>query len=174
MRLKFFLSAWLFFSFLFSIPLVDAKGTYKSEEDFLKEVYPSGIPEPKKLLLLSKLRDSVEIILGHPYSGIKIKYWEKDKITAWILEEVGKDELITFGYVVKDQKIQKADVLIFRETRGWEIRYPAFTQQFIGAKLDEKNLTKNIDGVSGATLSVYAMKATARLALFLDDYVLNK
>jgi len=82
--------------------------------------------------------------------------------------------LITFGYVVKDQKIQKADVLIFRETRGWEIRYPAFTQQFIGAKLDEKNLTKNIDGVSGATLSVYAMKATARLALFLDDYVLNK
>jgi len=35
-------------------------------------------------------------------------------------------------------------------------------------------LSQNIDGVSGATLSVYAMKATARLALFLNDYVLSQ
>ncbi len=55
-----------------------------------------------------------------------------------------------------------------------EVKYPAFTKQFIGAKLDEMKLDRNIDGISGATLSVWAMTSIAELSLFLDEHLKNK
>ena len=70
-------------------------------------------------------------------------------------------------------KIKTAKVLEFREIRGWEIKYPAFTRQFIGASLRGYDLDRSIDGVSGATLSVWAMTAVAKLALYLDGYIKN-
>ena len=77
----------------------------------------------------------VEKILNHPYAGLKIVYWEQNNQSAWILEEIGKEHPITFGIVVANGKIKTAKVLEFREIRGWEIKYPAFTRQFIGASL---------------------------------------
>jgi hypothetical protein len=62
-------------------------------------------------------------------------------------------------------------VLAFRESRGWEIRHPAFTQQFKDATLIDNALDRHIDGVSGATLSVWAMTAVTRLALYLDTLI---
>ena len=94
--------------------------------------------------------------------------------TAWILEEIGKTEPITFGVVIKEGQIQNIKVLEFREIRGWEVRYPAFTKQFEGASLKGAKLDRNVDGISGATLSVWAMTSIAELSLFLDDYVKNK
>jgi hypothetical protein len=54
------------------------------------------------------------------------------------------------------------------------VRYPAFTKQFEGASLKGEKLDRNVDGISGATLSVWAMTSIAELSLFLDDYVKNK
>jgi hypothetical protein len=72
-------------------------------------------------------------------------------------------------------EILDVKVLIFRESRGWEVRYPFFTDQFKDATLTaERNLDRKIDGISGATLSVNALTKLARLALFLDSYVDNK
>ena len=66
-------------------------------------------------------------------------------------------------------------VLVFRESRGWEVRYPFFTEQFADASLKaETKLDRKIDGISGATLSVDALIKLARLALFLDQYIDNK
>ena len=62
-----------------------------------------------------------------------LEYWKKDETTAWILEEIGKVEPITFGVEIKDNQIQDIRVLEFREIRGWEVRYPAFRKQFEGA-----------------------------------------
>ena len=156
--------------FMFMHP-AKAKGVYQTEEDFLLEVFSGKVPKQKKLILKSKLREPIEKILKHPYSGMRVKYWQDDSKTVWILEEVGKEYPITFGMVVNNGKIAKAKVLIFREIRGWEVKYPAFTRQFIGATFDGKKLDKNIDGVSGATLSVWAMTKIAKIALVLDAYV---
>ena len=109
--------------------------------------------------------------MGHPYGGLIIKYWEKEGRTAWILEEIGKTEPITFGIVIKNNKIEKIKVLAFRESRGWEVRYPAFTKQFNGVGLDGDKLDKRIDGISGATLSFWAMTGVSRVALFLHQHL---
>ncbi len=168
---KFTASCLLVMAFLLFMHPAKAKGVYQTEEDFLLEVFSGKVPEQKKLILKSKLRKPIEKILKHPYSGMRVKYWQDDSKTVWILEEVGKEYPITFGMVVNNGKIAKAKVLIFREIRGWEVKYPAFTRQFIGATFDGKKLDKNIDGVSGATLSVWAMTKIAKIALVLDAYV---
>ena len=170
-RKKFTMSCVLLMALLMFMHPAKAKGVYQTEEDFLLEVFSGKVPEQKRLILKSKLRKPIEKILKHPYSGMRVKYWQNDSKTVWILEEVGKEYPITFGMVVSNGKIAKAKVLIFREIRGWEVKYPAFTRQFVGATFDGKKLDKNIDGVSGATLSVWAMTKIAKIALVLDAYV---
>ena len=151
-----------------------ARGVYQTDKDFLDEVYDNAPPKSKKIMLVGKIRKSVEKILEHPYGSLRIRYWKKDGRTAWILEEIGKVEPITFGVVIKDSQIQDIKVLEFREIRGWEVRYPAFRKQFEGASLKGMKLDRKVDGISGATLSVWAMTSIAELSLFLDQYVKNK
>ncbi len=97
------------------------------------------------------------------------RYWKTGNSSAWILEEIGKEEPITAGFVVTDGKIAQARILTYRESRGWEVRYPAFLKQFQGAQLQaDDHLNQPVDGISGATLSVNAMVRMARLALYFD------
>ena len=157
------------------MPVSYARGIYQTSADFISEVYSKEIPKQNSLLLTGDSRKDVEAILGHPYSSVRVVYWLRDGRSTWILEEIGKSEPITFGVVIKNNKIEKIKVLAFRESRGWEIRYPSFTTQFISVSLDQKNkLNKNIDGISGATLSFWAMTAIARLSLYLDAHINNK
>jgi hypothetical protein len=60
-------------------------------------------------------------------------------------------------------------VLIYRESRGWEVRHAFFTRQFDQAQLENGKLDRSIDGITGATLSVEALQRAARLALWLDQ-----
>jgi hypothetical protein len=88
---------------------------------------------------------------------------------VWVLEETGKEELITAGFVVVDGRIDHVRVLVYRESRGQEVRRGSFLKQFKDAKLAQGDrLDREIDGVVGATLSVGAMERMARLALFFD------
>lgn len=99
-----------------------------------------------------------------------MRYWGEKHRTAWILEEIGKERPITVGLVIDNGRLETVKVLVFRESRGWEVRYPFFTDQFNGARLtNEHGLDRSIDGISGATLSVRALKKLARLALFLHN-----
>jgi hypothetical protein len=74
--------------------------------------------------------------------------------------------------VVDSGSIARIAVLIYRESHGWEVRYPFFTNQFKGATLAATHeLDRRIDGISGATLSVRALTRLARVALLLDAKV---
>ena len=147
-----------------------ADDAYQSPEEFLLEAFDGITPEPGVIWLTGDIKDSAREILGHPYPGLRIRYWGEGARTAWILEEIGKVKPITVGVVVNDDELQIIRVLAFRESRGWEVRYPFFTDQFTGIGLtDDKELNRPIDGISGATLSVRALKKLARLALYLHS-----
>ena len=154
---------------------VFAKGTYLEPKDFIARVYESNPPKVKKLWIKKELKENINNILGHDLAVIRIRYWDDGNKSAWILEEIGRDKPITVGIVVKDNKIEQLNVLIFRESRGWEVKYPFFTDQYKDVTLsDEKQLSKKIDGISGATLSVNALTKLARLALYFDQQIRNK
>jgi FMN-binding domain len=151
---------------------VHAKGVYLEPVKFINDVFEGNPPKPDKLWIKKDLKKEIKNIMGHDLKVIRIRYWKDELKTAWILEEIGRDKPITVGLVVKDEKIEKVNVLIFRESRGWEVKYPFFTDQFKQATIDEENLLdRKIDGISGATLSVNALTKVARLALFLDKQV---
>ena len=146
-----------------------ARGTYQTPEDFLAEAFDGRVPAPRVLWLTGARKDTVRRILGHPYRSLRVRYWLSGARSAWVLEEIGKDQPITFGVLIEDGRLARIRVLVFRESRGSEIRHPFFTEQFEGRRLDDElKLDGPIDGISGATLSVRAMKKIAALALYLD------
>jgi len=146
-----------------------AEAVYQEPDDFLREMFSGNVPEPDVIWLSGERKEFVKQLLGHRYSSLRVRYWRQNQRSAWVLEEIGKDLPITIGLVINDGLLEQIKVLVFRESRGWEIRHPFFTDQFKRARLDEDNaLDRDIDGISGATLSVRAMKKMAALALFLD------
>lgn len=150
-----------------------ARGVYLTPEEFLGEAFPAAVPEPRTLWLSVQLKQRAEQVLGHPPGQLRVRYWRTGERTAWILDEIGKTHPITFGVVVEGGAIAAIRVLEFRESRGDEVRHPFFTRQFEGVSLsgDDARLDRDIDGISGATLSVWAMRKVARLALLLHGEV---
>lgn len=151
------------------LPLGPARpdDVFQAPEAFLAETF-GAVPEPSRLWITGPLKEDIARILGHALGALRVSYWRSDGRTAWILEEIGKVKPITTGLVVDRGRIERVTVLIYRESRGWEVRYPFFTDQFIGAELTgELALDRSIDGISGATLSVNALRRLAALALYL-------
>jgi len=160
----------LTFLALLAATRICAGESYQTPDAFLQEVFAAAPPSPQVLWLKGDIRETTAAILGHPYPGLRIRYWGKDARTAWILEEIGKEKPITVGLVVGPAGMEQLRVLEFRESRGWEVRYPFFTDQFAGVGLTaDRQLDRHIDGISGATLSVRALQKLARLALYLHQ-----
>lgn len=149
-----------------------ARGVYQTPDAFVAEVFGDAPPAPAVIWLTGEVRDGYERIMDGRPRQLRLRYWAEGARSAWLLEAIGKEEPITAGIVVADGRLEQVKVLAFRESRGWEVRYPFFTDQFAGAGLNrEDGLDRTIDGISGATLSVRAMEKMARLALFLHRKV---
>ena len=141
---------------------------YQEPAAFVAEVFGST-PAPRVLWLTKELQTQASAILGHAPAQLRQRYWSKGGKSVWILEETGKEELITAGFVVVDGHIDHVRVLVYRESRGQEVRQASFLKQFKDVKLAQGNrLDRDIDGIVGATLSVGAMERMARLALYFD------
>lgn len=137
-------------------------------EDYRAEFF-SGEMAWQTLWVNKAQREQIEKILGHSFASFRVRYWGEGHRTGWIFEEIGKELPITVGVVVEEGEVIDLTVLEFRESRGGEVVYPFFTGQFIAAKLKEGKtyrLDKTIDGITGATLSVRALKKIAILALY--------
>lgn len=148
----------------------DAAGRYMEPEEFLAAAFPNGEPEQGMLWMTKALREHVEAVLGHRFSMLRVRYWYDGDTTAWILDEIGKEEPITIGVTVRGGAVEMVRVLEFRESRGWEVRYPFFTEQFAGARLRiDRSIDKHIDGITGATLSVRAVNGVVKTALILHE-----
>lgn len=142
---------------------------FREADSFLAGTFGQHLPQAQQLWVTADLRRELENEFGWR-AGLRIRYWQQGTQTAWILDEIGKDRPITAGIVVGEHGIEQVEVLVFRESRGWEVKYPFFTDQFIGATLASGgDLDQRIDGITGATLSVRAVTRMARVALRLCD-----
>ena len=145
---------------------------YLGRDVFLSQAFGDEQPGMHTLWLTEETRTAAKAALGWAPAALRLRYWQVGERTAWILEDIGKDKPITLGIVVVAARIERVEVLAFRESRGWEIRYPFFTSQFSGLALaTDGYLSQPVDGITGATLSVRAVERVARLALWLDAQV---
>ena len=158
---------------LLASPQLSAKGVYQSGPDFVAEVFSPQQAEPGVLWLNKSIRQEAEKILGRKVLGLRVRYHQSAGKTAWILNEIGKEMPITIGVVIDQGKISSVKILAYRESRGGEVRYPAYMAQYQGATLTDKyKLDKSIDGITGATLSVWAVNKVAALALYYHSQVM--
>jgi len=147
-------------------------GRYLETDEYLRGVFPAELPAAKVLWVTGDLREGIERMLGHDFKSLRVRYWYDGAKSAWVLDEVGKEMPITIGVAVAAGAIDNVSVLEFRESRGWEVRYPFFTDQFVAARLGpNERLDRKIDGITGATLSVNAVTRIARIALLLHEHV---
>jgi hypothetical protein len=168
MKYKFCLFILMTLFSLFSF----AKGDYLTSEQFLSQAFTDSSPQvqSKALWLDKPTKQEISQILTHDYNGLRVRYWQLGERTAWIFNEIGKELPITIGVVVDQDQVASVDILAFRESRGGEVRYPFFRDQFQGVRLvDDKRLSKHIDGLTGATMSVRAVTRVTRVALYLHQ-----
>lgn len=146
-----------------------ADTVYLEPEQFLAEVL-GQVPKPQALWLTPQIQQAIVAVLEHPYRQARVRYWRNEDTVAWILEEIGKEFPITAGFAVRNGKLIRTRVLVYRESRGGEVQQRSFVRQFDGAALlDGGRLDRRIDGITGATMSVDAMQRMARLALLLTE-----
>ncbi len=102
-------------------------------------------------------------------SGVALGWIFIDKV-------IGKHELITYALVVDNIGVIKGvEILEYLETYGGQVKQAQWRQQFYNKALNNSplKLGKDIDGVSGATLSCRNVTDGIRKLLIINDY-LNK
>lgn len=145
---------------------------YQSADAFIAQAFNGSKGDAKVYWVDAEAKLVIESILAHSFNKMRLRYWQQQHETVWILEEIGKEAPITVGIHIKDKAIVTTKVLVYRESRGDEVRHAFFTDQFKAARLDpHTQLDRHIDGITGATLSVRALTKLSRLALWLDSQV---
>lgn len=179
-----------------SIQAADAAAEQQAKTQFLQQVLGSTAPvAPKRLWLTPAMQQAFTQLIGEAYPSAMLRYWPDPKQSGryiFLLEAIGKEDWITAGFVVQSlpaaqagssasapikqvAQIEQAQVVIYREIRGGEIQSLGFLQQFRQLRSvnteGKQTLSRSIDGITGATLSVHAMTKMAKMALFFAEQI---
>lgn len=99
---------------------------------------------------------------------------QKDRLGGYAvaLDEIGKSEPISFMVGMSPEgKITEVVVMVFRESRGGEVREPRFLRQFRGKSVgDPIRIHQDIVNYTGATLSSKAIARGVKRALLLGEH----
>ena len=153
--------------------------TFLTEDEAFRQILPEGRAFQKETLTLTAAqKEQVNRLLGKKieedtYTFHRAKDSDLGKTIGYgvVLEVVGKERPITFLVGVSPQaRVVGLEVLIYRESQGSEIRSKRFMRQFIGKTVEAPlKLGRDIDGISGATLSsrstTYAVKKALALTM---------
>ena len=147
-----------------------AQTVYQQPAAFIREAFGGKLPATQAINLTATHQARIKRLLGHTYRPSRVRYWASGSKMVVILDEIGKTQPITTGFVITGGKIDQVKVLIYRETHGYEVSRKSFTNQFRGATLSRSGtLSRRINNIAGATLSVRALTELARVALYLDQ-----
>jgi len=138
-----------------------------STKEFLNETFNNDIPKVNRFWVNKNNQKTIKQLFNPSQIKLSYRYWQKDDTSAWILDEIGKERDITTGIVISSDKIVKVQVLVYRESRGGQVQNKRFTQQYNNMS-SNNNFIKEIDTISGATLSVNALNKQVKLALWLN------
>ena len=137
-------------------------------KDFLEQTFSNPTPIPQRVWINNEKQAEIKTRFNPSHPKLSYRYWKHNDLTVWILDEIGKEQNITTGIVIENGKIKKVEVLVYRESRGGQVQNQRFTNQY-NQKDKHSNLIKEIDSISGATLSVTAINKQVKLALWLNS-----
>jgi electron transport complex protein RnfG len=153
-----------------------ADRVYLKEADAPKAMFGSAAQATRKALdltddqlaALGKALGVKIVARSYPYLAVA-----DDRGTAlgaiYVLDVIGQSQPITFAVAVGvDGALRDIQVMVYRESHGDEITDRRFRRQFAGKRAtDPIALGKDIDAITGATISSRSATFAARKALGL-------
>jgi Na+-translocating ferredoxin:NAD+ oxidoreductase RnfG subunit len=129
------------------------KSVQKRIDKTLVKLFPKMVVELKEMDLSTELTSAYTSVRSVKIS--RLKSADSNLGYACFASSKGKNDY--FDYMVifdKELVIKKVQVLVYRSTYGGEIMSRSWLKQFIGkTNGQEMAMDKDIDGISGATLS---------------------
>ena len=134
-------------------------------EEYLFNLYPKNTDISMQILQLDKqVKKEVENQVKQTFYRDKLYYWtiSQDDTTiayAFLDNVIGKSMPITFLVILNiNGNIINTNVIKYREAYGGEVGNKGWLQQFLYRNNNSSyNIGKDINGISGATISVKSM-----------------
>lgn len=149
---------------------------YLSIERAQQAIFPGATLSKAPLVLSQAQRAALRARSGVHEPFREDRVWAVDSGGFFIVDEVvGKHEMITYAVGLNaDGSVRQIEILEYRETYGSEIRDAAWRAQFVGrTPASPPFLNRNIENISGATLSSKHVTDGVRRVLVLYDAVLK-
>ena len=166
--------ALLALSLLLAPSLARADDVYWTTKDLLKDFFKTSARVTYVKLEAPRQRAEIAKMIGYqPKKQSYVVFIAKtgDRVDGYAVidEEMGQHLPITFGVKISaDGKIERLEVMVYREGYGDEIRELRFRRQFEGkSRHDEIRFGDDVVAVSGATISSKAMAIGVRRAVAL-------
>ena len=148
---------------------------YLSPEEAAHLIFPeSGHIRQETLRITPSQKAFIEKRIGwqFPESSFECFIGEtKGNIDGWALIQntIGKHKHMTYMVGVNSEgEVLDVEVLVYRESRGSEVRKKRFNYQYEGKTLrDPIRINRDIINISGATMSVRSMSAGVKRAIVL-------
>ena len=164
----------MFITFAFSSEIMD------KTVQTIKSFYQKEIKlENKKFSIPKKLKKIIQNKVKQKFYRDQIYYWiievDGKKHYALLDNTIGKTMPITFLVMFNEnQEVIHSSIIKYREGYGGEISGRHWLDQFLGMKNDSLfKFEKEIDGITGATISVKSFtKGISKLSLLLP-YVID-
>jgi hypothetical protein len=150
---------------------------YLTPEDAAKLMFPESDSIRAEVITITEdqKRSIVERIGWHfPESTFDCFIGEtKGTVDGWafIQNTIGKHKPMTYMVGVDpDGEVTNVEILVYRESRGSEVRKKRFNYQYQGKTIDDPiRINRDVINISGATMSVRSMSAGVKRALVLAD-----
>ena len=150
---------------------------FMSEEEGVKIMLPKSERIRKDVIKLSpEKKAQIEERIGwkFPEQAFEVYIGETgDQIDGYAVVQntIGKHKPMTYMVGIDGTgHVSDIELLVFRESRGSEIRQKRFNAQYEGKTVnDPVRLNKDIINISGATMSVRSMSAGIKRVLVLVD-----
>ena len=150
---------------------------YLTNEDAAKLIFPDSEKiRYERLTLTPAQKTTIEQRVKWKFPE---EYFEcfigetKGKVDGWALVQhtIGKHKPMSYMVGVDpDGEVSNVEVLIYRESRGSEVRKKRFNYQYQGKDVhDPIRINRDIINISGATMSVRSMSAGIKRVLVVVD-----
>jgi Na+-translocating ferredoxin:NAD+ oxidoreductase RnfG subunit len=155
---------------------------YLTEEQALKLLFPkSQRVRAEELRLTPDQKTRIQERIGWKFPEETFRAFKAETNGtvdgyAVIQETIGKHRPITYMVGVTPKgKVSDIEILVYRESKGSEVRMKRFNYQYEGkTALDPIRINKDIINITGATMSVRSVSAGVKRALVLvDEFYLN-
>jgi len=155
---------------------------YLTPEEAAKLMFPESDRIRKEVLTLTpQQKNEIQDLIGWKFPETSFECFigeTNGKVDGWALIQntIGKHKPMTYMVGINPQgEATNVEVLVYRESRGSEVRTKRFNYQYEGKDIhDPIRINRDIINISGATMSVRSMSAGVKRALVTVDQIYLK